>query len=126
MTNLAVTVPGGDLRGFQLYIWKKRGVFKNLISRHYGPRNTIPAKPIFSELKLTPEDMAEIDYRFEALKPYLGRFRYVNYLDQDEEGDLAPTVYGPNLARLRAIKAQYDPDNFFHLNVNIKPAQGKG
>jgi len=63
---------------------------------------------------------------FEALTPYFARFRYVNYLDQDEEGDPAAAVYGPNLARLRRIKAQYDPDNFFHFNVNIKPAQGAG
>ena len=31
-------------------------------------------------------------------------------------------VYGPNLPKLRQIKKKYDPDNVFHLNVNIKPA----
>jgi dihydrodipicolinate synthase/N-acetylneuraminate lyase len=71
MTNLSETHPGGSLRGFQLYLWKKRGVFQTMVSRHYGPSNTIPASPIFSELKLTEEDIAEIEYRFEALKPYL-------------------------------------------------------
>ena len=70
MINLGVTVPGGELRGPQLYLWKKRGVFKTMVSRHYGPRNTIPSKPIFSELKLTPDEIAEIEFRFEALKPY--------------------------------------------------------
>ena len=69
MTNLSETVPGGSLRGFQLYLWKKRGVFKTMVSRHYGPGNTIPSSPIFSELKLTEEDIAEIEYRFEALLP---------------------------------------------------------
>ena len=71
MTNLGETHPGGSLRGFQLYLWKKRGVFQTMVSRHYGPGNTIPASPIFSELALTKEDIAEIEYRFEALKPYL-------------------------------------------------------
>jgi hypothetical protein len=71
MTNLSETHPGGSLRGFQLYLWKKRGVFRTMVSRLYGPGNTIPASPSFSELALTPEDMAEIEYRFEALKPYL-------------------------------------------------------
>jgi dihydrodipicolinate synthase/N-acetylneuraminate lyase len=71
MTNLAETHPGGGLRGFQLYLWKKRGVFQTMVSRHRGPGNTIPASPNFSELKLTAEDIAEIEYRFEALKPYL-------------------------------------------------------
>jgi FAD/FMN-containing dehydrogenase len=56
-----------------------------------------------------------------ALRPYLAATRYVNYLEDDVEGDAAATVYGPNYARLREIKAKYDPDNFFRMNVNIKP-----
>ncbi len=71
MTNLSETIPGGSLRGAHLYVWKKRGVFKTLLSRNYGPGNTIPASPIVSELKLTQADIAEIEYRFEALTPYL-------------------------------------------------------
>lgn len=69
--NLGQHLPGGDLRGFQLHLWKKRGVFKNMISRDYGPNRSIPSKPIFSELKLRDDEIAEIDFRFEALKPYL-------------------------------------------------------
>lgn len=69
--NLGRHLPGGDLRGFQLHLWKKRGVFKNLVSRQYGPNRTVPANPIVSELKLNPEEIAEIDFRFEGLSPYL-------------------------------------------------------
>jgi dihydrodipicolinate synthase/N-acetylneuraminate lyase len=69
MINLGKTHPG-DLRGYQLYLWKKRGVFQTTVSRHYGPGRSIPASPIFSELKLSSEEIAEIEYRFEALKPY--------------------------------------------------------
>lgn len=69
--NIGRHVPGGDLRGFQLHLWKKRGVFKNMISRQYGPKRTIPDKPIFSELQLNADEVAEIDFRFDALKPYL-------------------------------------------------------
>ena len=71
MTNLSHTHPGGSLRGPHLYVWKMRGVFRTMVTRHYGPGNTIPASPIFSELALTEEEIAEIEYRFEALKPYL-------------------------------------------------------
>ena len=69
MINLSKTHPG-DLRGYQLYLWKKRGIFQTMVSRHYGPRRSIPEKPIFSELELTKEEIAEIEFRFEALKPY--------------------------------------------------------
>ena len=71
MFNLGQHLPGGELRGFQLYLWKRRGVFKNMISRQYGPGQGIPGKPVFSELKLSADETAEIDFRFEALKPYL-------------------------------------------------------
>jgi dihydrodipicolinate synthase/N-acetylneuraminate lyase len=69
MINLAKTHPG-DLRGYQLYLWKKRGVFQTMVSRHYGPGRSIPTSPIHSELNLTEREIAEIDYRFAALKPY--------------------------------------------------------
>jgi len=53
-----------------LYLWKRRGVFQTMVSRHYGPNRAIPASPIYSELKLTKDEIAEIEFRFEALKPY--------------------------------------------------------
>ncbi len=70
MTNLSQTHPGGDLRGIQLYLWKKRGVFPTLVSRHYGAGGTRPASPSYSALELNPEEIAEIESRFEALQPY--------------------------------------------------------
>jgi len=77
MSDISASIPGGTLRGYQLYLWKKRGVFKTMVSRSYGPNKSIPSSPIFSELTLTDDDVAEIEYRFEALKPYLkqGSFR---------------------------------------------------
>jgi FAD/FMN-containing dehydrogenase len=58
---------------------------------------------------------------YSALKPHFGTFRYLNYMDSDEPGDPAVVAYGPNHARLRDLKTKYDPENFFHTNVNIKP-----
>lgn len=71
MLNLRETISGNQLRGFHLYIWKKRGVFKNLLSREYGPKNSIPAKPIVKEQPLAQDEIAEIESRFETLKPHL-------------------------------------------------------
>jgi FAD/FMN-containing dehydrogenase len=58
---------------------------------------------------------------YQSLSPHLGPLRYLNYMDKDEPDDAAAEVYGPNYARLRAIKATYDPDNVFHHNINITP-----
>jgi FAD/FMN-containing dehydrogenase len=58
---------------------------------------------------------------YKALEPFLGTMRYVNYLGEDEAGDPAAVAYGPNYARLRELKAKYDPENVFHVNVNIRP-----
>jgi FAD/FMN-containing dehydrogenase len=56
------------------------------------------------------------------LQPYVGPSRYLNYMDHDDVDDaVLAAVYGPNVARLREVKAKYDPDNVFHLNLNVKP-----
>ena len=52
------------------------------------------------------------------------KFRYVNYLAEDEVGNPVADAYGPNYQRLRALKSKYDPENFFHTNVNITPLHG--
>jgi FAD/FMN-containing dehydrogenase len=57
---------------------------------------------------------------FASLTPYFAPTRYVNYLEEDAL-DPAAAAYGPNLPRLRGIKAKYDPANVFRHNVNILP-----
>jgi hypothetical protein len=59
---------------------------------------------------------------FSALTPYLAPTRYVNYLE-DDAPDPAAVAYGPNLGRLRELKAKWDPGNVFRRNVNILPAK---
>jgi hypothetical protein len=58
---------------------------------------------------------------YAAMQPFVGLGRYVNYLDADDSGDPVAAAYGPNYRRLRELKAQYDPSNFFHINQNIRP-----
>jgi FAD/FMN-containing dehydrogenase len=58
----------------------------------------------------------------DALKAFHVPLRYGNYLEDDPSGDSAAEVYGANYARLRQVKKQYDPENVFHVNVNIPPA----
>jgi FAD/FMN-containing dehydrogenase len=60
---------------------------------------------------------------YASLTPYMSARRYMNYLNDDEmkQGDALTAVYGPNLPRLKQIKKRYDPENMFHLNLNITP-----
>lgn len=56
---------------------------------------------------------------WEALRPY-GEGVYANFIS-DEGASGVEYAYGDRLQRLQALKARYDPDNFFHLNNNIAP-----
>jgi len=58
-----------------------------------------------------------------AARPYATGSHYVNSLGPDDLGRAA-TVYGPNYGRLARLKARWDPENFFRMNVHILPTQG--
>jgi FAD/FMN-containing dehydrogenase len=48
---------------------------------------------------------------------------YLNFPGFLEEVDaLVQEAYGANLKRLAEVKKKYDPDNFFRINQNIRPA----
>lgn len=59
------------------------------------------------------------DY-YDGLIPYADGGAYVNFMMEEGETRIKAS-YGDNYNRLTEIKAKYDPDNFFHINQNIKP-----
>jgi FAD/FMN-containing dehydrogenase len=56
-----------------------------------------------------------------AMQPYASRGAYVNFLGADGN-QAVQDAYGPNYARLAAIKQRYDPNNYLRRNQNIRPA----
>jgi dihydrodipicolinate synthase/N-acetylneuraminate lyase len=64
MRNINELVPGADL-----FIMKKRGLFKTTYVRS-GPA-VAGEKPDVTERRFSPADIEEIEYRFAALQPYL-------------------------------------------------------
>ena len=56
-------------------------------------------------------------------KPIDGMTRgfYTNLADPDATSGAIRDNYGPNLPRLAALKAKYDPMNLFRLNANVPP-----
>jgi FAD/FMN-containing dehydrogenase len=69
------------------------------------------------------EDARHIDWTrwfYSAMQPWFAGSVYVNGLDQDDTGRV-PEACGRNYARLREVKAVYDPGNRFRRNQNIVP-----
>jgi FAD/FMN-containing dehydrogenase len=58
---------------------------------------------------------------WEALHPYSAGGSYINFMMEEGEERIRAT-YGDNFDRLAAVKARYDPENFFRVNQNIRPA----
>ncbi|MCU1337556.1 MAG: linked oxidase domain protein [Bryobacterales bacterium] len=58
---------------------------------------------------------------YDALHPYGAGGAYVNFMMEEGEDRIRAT-YRDNYDRLAKVKAKYDPENFFRVNQNIKPA----
>jgi FAD/FMN-containing dehydrogenase len=57
-----------------------------------------------------------------AVQPFVKPSVYVNHLTADEPADRIRAAYGAQkYERLRQIKRQFDPGNFFRMNQNIAP-----
>ena len=57
---------------------------------------------------------------FDAAAPFATGGTYVNFIPEDDTDGVRRAYLG-NSKRLSAIKAKYDPGNFFRVNQNIRP-----
>ncbi len=100
-----------------------------VLEHFHGAASRVPVTDTACAMRITGfnvvlisqwSDRRESDRHIAWCRETYGSFRYVNYLAEDEVGDPV-AAYGPNYQRLRALKAKYDPENFFHINANITP-----
>jgi len=80
----------------------------------------IPAS-IWTDPTDSERQIAWVREFWEATKPFGTGGVYVNNLGEEGD-DRVLAAYGFNYRRLAAVKAQYDPGNFFRLNQNVRPS----
>jgi hypothetical protein len=57
-----------------------------------------------------------------AIRPGTLGGPYVNFMMEDEQ-ERVKAAYRDNYDRLARVKAKYDPDNFFRVNINLNPVK---
>jgi len=83
----------------------------------WGKRGGIPAP----DDPLTPRCEAWITEFGEALRPFVDG-AYINVPNADMP-EWETAYWGPNIDRLRTVKAKYDPDNVFSYEQSVKGAE---
>ena len=92
-----------------------------------SPRYAIFIVALAATRELLAADRRWVRSFWEALRPYaLGIGSYVNGMAEFEEDRVRAAYGAAKYQRLAKIKADYDPENVFHHNANIKPALASG
>ena len=78
--------------------------------------------PVAPDAEVLAADRAWSRALLDALQPFaLDAGTYINGMAEQDDRRVR-AAYGEKYDRLARIKAEYDPGNVFHRNINIKPA----
>jgi len=111
-----------------IVIWHHGGAMSRVPEEEtaYGGRDTqflVTAEASWTDPAQNEEAIAWAREVFDAMERYSTGAVYLNFPGLGEEEDsLARAGYGANYVRLTALKAKYDPENLFRMNINIPPA----
>jgi FAD/FMN-containing dehydrogenase len=94
-----------------------------------GNRDAKSLVNITASWEKAADDAANIEWAratWRDLRRFSTGGTYVNILTEEEGDDRIRAAYGANYDRLAAIKAEWDPDNVFHVNKNVRPKPSRG
>ena len=57
---------------------------------------------------------------YDAMAPFARHGAYINFMMKEADENVK-AAFGNNYQRLVKVKKKYDPENFFHVNQNIRP-----
>lgn len=118
--------PASPARGTAIFFQMSGGA----IARVPSDATAFPSRNAFANLLTAarwrfgddPADhMRAIRQYWAALEPFSEGF-YVNDLEPEHSAAAIQQNFRANLARMVAVKKQYDPSNLFRLNANVKPS----
>ena len=75
----------------------------------------------WSDAATSDQHVAWVRALWTRVEPHLLGKVYINHLSADDRPETVRASFGENYARLRQIKAMYDPTNSFRMNANISP-----
>jgi FAD/FMN-containing dehydrogenase len=112
-----------------IVIWHHGGAMSRVgeTETAYGGRDTeflVTAEASWTDPAQNDEAISWAREVWDAMEPYSNGAVYLNFPGLGEEKDaLARAGYGENYDRLAELKARYDPENLFRMNINIPPAR---
>jgi FAD/FMN-containing dehydrogenase len=111
-----------------IVIWHHGGAMSRVDETEtaYGGRDAqflVTAEANWTDPAQNDEAIAWAREVWDAMERFSTGGVYLNFPGFGEEKEaLAQAGYGENYERLRALKAEYDPENLFRMNINIPPA----
>jgi FAD/FMN-containing dehydrogenase len=109
-------------------IWHHGGAMSRVAEAEtaYGGRDTqflVTAEANWTDPAQNDEAIAWAREVWDSMDRFSTGGVYLNFPGLGEEQEaLARAGYGDNYERLAALKAEYDPENLFRMNINIPPA----
>jgi FAD/FMN-containing dehydrogenase len=111
----------------QIHVWNVGGAVARVADDatpfgNRGSQHMVDVVGIWLDSALEAPTRAWTRATFDSLKPF-GSGAYVNFISEDDSERTKREAYGEaRYARLSTLKRQYDPENIFRLNQNIRPA----